>query len=237
MDELLCARYHLEYPDDQFRLSTDTMVLADFCRLPRAARVCDLGCGCGALSLLLCAGHPDACVTGVELQSVAAHFARENARRNALEDRFRICEGDLRDYRTLLPHGAFDAVAANPPYYPTASGKAAQSGALAAARSEATCTLRELCACAAWSLKYGGRFFLVHKPERLADLICALREHALEPKRLRFVRHRPDAPVSLVLLESRLGGKAGLSLEPDLVLYQSDGAPGADYRRIYHQED
>ena len=135
-----------------------------------------------------------------------------------------------------MPHGAFDGVIANPPYYPTASGKLAQTDSLAAARSEQTCTLDELCRCAAWLLKYGGRFCLVHKPERLADIICALRQNALEPKRIRFVRHRLGAPVSLVLLESRLGAKPSLAYESDLILYDGDGKPSADFIRIYHQE-
>lgn len=236
MYEEICGQYHLEYPSGQFRLSTDTMVLADFCRFSRAKRICDLGCGCGALSLLLCAAYPDAHVTGVELQHDAAQYARENAARNALLQRLTILEGDLREYRALLPHGGFDAVAANPPYYPLSGGKTAAEPALADARSENTCTLDALCRCAAWALKFGGRFCLVHKPERLTDLLVSLRQNALEPKRLRFVRHRPDAPISLVLIESRLGGKCGLQIEPDLILYQSDGTPSADYLRIYHQE-
>lgn len=236
MTEQLPNGVTLTWSGAQFRPGTDSMVLADFAVFSPRVSIADLGCGCGALSLLLCAKYPQAQLTGVELQAQAAAAAQENAARNGLTARFHVICGDLREHRTCLPHGAFDGVIANPPYYPTASGKLAQTDSLAAARSERTCTLDELCRCAAWLLKYGGRFCLVHKPERLADIICALRQNALEPKRIRFVRHRPGAPVSLVLLESRLGAKPSLAYESDLILYDGDGKPSADFIRIYHQE-
>lgn len=236
MEELLAGRFTMEYAGAQFRLSTDSMVLADFAAFPRGAAIADLGCGCGALSLLLCAGDAQARLTGVELQPDAAACARRNAGRNGLTERFTVINGDLREHRTLLPHGAFDGVISNPPYYPAGSGRAAGNEALALARSELACTLDDLCRCAAWLLKYGGRFCLVHKPERLADLICTLRENALEPKRIRFVRHRAAAEVNLVLLEARRGARPALTFLPDLILYHDDGSPSADFRRIYHQE-
>ena len=237
MEEMLWGGYRMQWEQAQFRLSTDSMVLADFCALPRRAAVCDLGCGCGSLSLLLCAKYPDAHLTGVELQPSAAALAQRNIETNALQDRMEVICGDLRAHRALLSHSGFDAVVSNPPYYPVGSGKQSSEPLLATARTELTCTLDELCACAAWLLKSGGRFFLVHKPERLADVICALRLHRLEPKRIRFVRHRVDAPISLVLLESRLDANVGLSFESDLALYHPDGTESADFRRIYHHQE
>ena len=88
-----------------------------------------------------------------------------------------------------------------------------------------------------WCLRFGGSFFLVHKPERLADLMVFLRAARLEPKRLRFVRHSAASAVSLVLLEARLGGKPGLQIEPELVLYGPDGSESAACRRIYHRQE
>lgn len=237
MIETLWGGLTLRYDAEQFRLSTDSMVLADFCVLPPRASVCDLGCGCGSLSLLLCAKSTEARLTGVELQPSAAEQARQNAAQSSLHGRFRVIEGDLREFRTLLDHGAYDVVVSNPPYYPAGSGKVSVSPLLAAARTELTCPLDALCACATWCLKSGGRFFLVHKPERLADLIFSLRTHRLEPKRLRFVRHRDGGTVSLVLLEARLDGHTGLSLDPDLILRNADGSQSADFRRIYHHQE
>ena len=123
---------------------------------------------------------------------------------------------------------------ANPPYFPQGSGQAAASPLLAAARSEATCTLAQLLDAAAWLVKTGGRLALVYRPERLCDLLCGLRQAGFEPKRMRLVRHHAGAPVSLLLVESRRGGKPGLALEPDLLLFTPDGAPTAEYRQLYY---
>lgn len=237
MIEQLWGGLCMRWSEAQFRLSTDSMLLADFCRLKPQSAVCDLGCGCGSLSLLLCGKYPLLRVTGVELQPQAAALAEENAAQDGLDGRFSVIRGDLREHRTLLAHGSFDAVVSNPPYYPVGSGKCAASPALAAARTELTCSLGELCTCAAWLLRSGGRFFLVHKPERLADLMVSLRENRLEPKRLRLVRHRAGGPVSLVLLEARLDGKPGLVFEPDLALFDENGAESEDHKRIYHHQE
>ena len=92
-------------------------------------------------------------------------------------------------------------------------------------------------AAAARALRWGGRFFLVHKPERLVDLLTGLRAARLEPKRIRFVRHRAETAVNLVLIESRLGGRPGLQYEPDLILYTQTGDLSAEGRRIYHLQE
>ena len=234
MEEVLFGRIRMTIPDAQFRVSTDSMVLADFCR-DAGGRGLDLGCGCGTLGLLLLAKCETLQVTGVEIQEPAARCAAENAAQNGLSQ-FSVLHGDLREYRTLLPANGFDIVVSNPPYYPVSGGAAPDKLPLAIARSEVCCTLSDLCACAAWCLRFGGSFFLVHKPERLTDLLVTLRENRLEPKRLQFVRHHPEASVSLVLVEARSGAKPGLTLQNDLILHTSSGEKTADYKRLYHEE-
>ena len=211
-----------------FPLSTDSMVLADFVRLPRNARVLDLGAGCGTLGLLLCARDESCAVTGIELEEAAHAAALENIRRNGLQTRlFSICA----DLRTMPPeHGNFHVCVSNPPYF---SGGAAHSKN-PNARREDTCTPKDLFAAASKALRFGGDFFLVHKPERLAELCHEASSHGLEPKRLRLVRHRPDSPISLILLSCRKGGKPGLQID-ELTLFHADGTPTADHQRIYHQ--
>ena len=210
-----------------FPLSTDSMVLADFVKLPKNATVLDLGSGCATLGLLLCARDQSCRVTGMELQEAAHAAAVENIARNGLEGRLSSICADLRDM-PLAP-GSFQVCVSNPPYF---SGGAAHSKN-PTARQEDTCTPKDLFAAASRALRWGGDFFLVHKPERLAQLCFEASSHGLEPKRLRLVRHRPDAPVSLILLSCRRGGKPGLQWE-ELCLYNQDGTPTADYRRIYH---
>ena len=210
-----------------FPLSTDSMVLADFVRLPKNAAVLDLGSGCGTLGLLLCARDRSCTVTGIELQEAAHTAAVENIARNGLEGRLSSICRDLRDM-PVAP-GSFQVCVSNPPYF---SGGAAHSKN-PTARQEDTCTPKDLFAAASRALRWGGDFFLVHKPERLAELAFEASSHGLEPKRLRLVRHRPDAPVSLILLSCRRGGKPGLQWE-ELCLFNAAGEPTEDYKRIYH---
>ena len=218
--------------DGPFPLGTDSFACAWFAHFPKGSKICDLGCGSGAISLMLLADDPSANVTGIELMPQAAAIAKENAEHNRLP--FTVLQADLRNISQLLPAGSMDCVISNPPYFAVNSGFTAK-GLLAQARSEETCTLTQLCNAAKWLLKTSGRFVLVHRPERLADLIFSLRNADLEPKRIRFVRHRQDQPVSLVLLEARKGGRPGLSYEPDLVFYDADGETD-EYRRMYHRE-
>ena len=232
-EETLWNGVRLLQPADQFRLGTDSVVLASFARPPRGSAVADLGCGGGAVALMLLAGDPTLHVTGIELQPEAAALARENGQINGLN--FTVVEGDLRQIEALLPAGSMDYAVSNPPYFPVGSGQTAGTVPLAAARSEETCSLAQLVHAAAWLLRFGGRFCLVHRPERLADLIWELRKQKLEPKRIRFVRHRPQSPVNLVLLEARKGGKPGLQYEPDLILFGEDGQETEECRRIYHR--
>lgn len=237
MEDLLFGRIRMKIPDAQFRVSTDSMVLADFCRIKPGSRVLDLGCGCGTLGLLLLGADGTLQLCGIELQEAAARQAQENAEENGFSDRMHIVCGDLRQAHTQIAPGNFDCVISNPPYYPPESGYLHAQDSLSAARSELCCPLDALCAAAARALRWGGRFFLVHKPERLVDLLTGLRTARLEPKRIRFVRHRAESGVNLVLIEARLGGKPGLQYEPDLILYAQTGELSAEGRRIYHLQE
>ena len=222
--------------EDAFRLGTDAMVLADFARIPPGAAVCDLCAGTGAVGLLLLARDRSLSVTAVELQEASCATLRRSVAENGLGDRLTVLCADLREHRTALPHGGFRHVVCNPPYDPVSAGAAPENPAVAIARTEVCCTLTDAVTAARWLLQTGGSLDLVHRPERLTDLLTTLRAHGLEPKRLRLVRHRADKQPSLVLIRAVCGGKPGLAVDRDCVLYDPDGAPSADYRRIYHQE-
>lgn len=219
----------------QAPLGTDSVLLADFAA-GKGARGIDLGCGSGILSLLLLAGAPQLHMTGLELREEAARIARENLERNGCAGRSAVLTGDIRRVRELFSTGSFDLCVANPPYFPAGSGASAPDPARAAAREESECTLEELCAAAAYLLPTGGRFCLVHRPERLAELFGAMSAHGLEPKRLRLCCHRPDAAPNLVLAEGRRGGRPGLKIEPILFLHDVEGRETAEIRRIYHRD-
>ena len=217
-----------------FPLSTDSVLLAHFAPTRQARRILDLGCGAGVLTVLLQRAHPAATVEGVELQPEAAETCRRNLRENGFADAG-IQTGDLRDYRTLFPAGAYDLVVSNPPYFAAGSGLSAPDPARATAREERSCSLEELCAAAAYLCRWGGSFALVYRPERLAELFCALSTHGLEPKRLRLVQHRADTAPNLALIEARRGGKPGLAVEAPLLLTGPDGGDSEEIKLIYHR--
>lgn len=229
--EYLPNGFTLELAPGTFPLSTDSMVLSHFIRLPARARVLDLGSGCGTLGLLLCARDSGCHVTGIELDEAGHKAAMENIRRNGLTDRMKSICGDLRQQTKELPAGSFTTCISNPPYF--SSGPAAQ---LTAARREDYCTLEELISSAARSLKYGGDFYLVHRPERLGEILYQAGRHQLEGKRLCLVRHKEGGPVCLILLQLRKGGKPGLLWE-EWVLHHSDGTPTQCYHDIYHTQE
>lgn len=227
--EQLPMGFTLEIPEGSFPLSTDSMVLAHFARLPQNSRVLDLGSGCGTLGLLLCARDPRCRVTGVELCQQAHLAAMDNIRRNGLSDRMDSICADLRHLPSLFSSGSFDVCVSNPPYF--SGGPASRNHGLA--RREDFCAAADLMQAASHALKYGGDFFLVHRPERLADLIARAACCGMEAKRLLLLRHRPSSPVSIIALQFRKGGKPGLKIE-EAALYHEDHSPTPFYNSVYH---
>ena len=230
--EQLHNGFTLTLCEGAFPLSTDSIALSGFARLPRQANVLDLGSGCGTLGLLLCAADPACTVTGVELDESAHRTALHNREVNGLSSRLSSICADLRTIPTLLPPGSFHCCISNPPYF--SAGPSSKSTPLA--RHEQMCSLDDLFHAAAWAIRYGGDFFLVHKPERLAEICACAARHKLEPKRLQLLRHRPGDPIALILLQCRKGAKSGLIIE-EACLQNSDGSPSDYYRRLYHIEE
>lgn len=212
-----------------FPLSTDSMVLAHFAHLPRNAQVLDLGSGCGTLGLLLCSQDPHCHVTGIELDPRAHETALGNIQRNQLGHRMVSLCADLRSVSERFSPGAFSVCISNPPYF---SGGPA-SKALPLARREDTCKPEDLFSAAGFCLKYGGDLYLVHKPERLAQLISLADRQNLATKRLLLLRHREGGPANLIFLQFRKGGKPGLLLEEES-LFTADGLPTPFHRAVYH---
>ena len=163
-------------------------------------------------------------VDGIEIQGAAASLARENVRLNGLDETVRIMEHDLRELKGILPAGSYDAVVSNPPYMKVGHGRKNIKTELLIARSETGCTLEEVCSAASRLLRTGGLFFIVHRPERLCDLMCVLRAVNLEPKRLRTVHSGRSRPPSLILCESRKGGSAGIIIEEPFLIRENEGS-------------
>jgi len=220
------------------RLGTDSVMLAHFAKsakLRKKKRAIDLGCGSGIIAVLLAMEYPALFVDGVDIQPDAVRLASENAELCGLVNRVSIIEGDLRLHREFLQHGVYDLTVANPPYYSCGSGKRPASGDLAIARGEEMCALGDICGAAGYLTRWGGSFLLVQKPERLAEVFSAVSKAGFEPKRLRFVQHKSSSPPSLVLVESRRGGKPSLHIEAPLILTNDDGSDTDEVNAIYRR--
>ena len=221
--------------DDTHRFGTDAMLLSHFAMPCTGEAVCELGTGCGAIALRLAAGGHPASVHGVDIQPAAIELAQLGAARFAGEPKPTFAVGDWRDPRSIAPAGSFRRVVCNPPYFPAGSGPINADEASTIARHEQPDTLDSLCAAAAWLLTSGGRLFLCHRPERLSDVLSALRAHHLEPKRLQAVQKRGDTAPWLFLLEAKKDARSGLTWLPPLVLYTDAGEPTHALNEIYRE--
>ena len=220
---------------EHFRFTTDSVLLASFASANGSRRGIDLGCASGILSVILLEENPKTRMTGLELNPEAAALARENMLLNGYSDRSEIVQGDIREHKKLFRPGAFDFAVCNPPYYPAGSGAVPADPARAAARGETACSISDIVSACSYLVRTGGSLFLVHKPERLSELMCVLSSTGLEPKRLRLVCSAAGAAPSLILLEARRGGKPGLKILPELALRGPDGRETEEIQKIYHR--
>lgn len=220
-------------PEDGYRYSLDPFLLVDFAALPADGRIADLGTGVGIIPLLLAErGAGEAGIVGIERQPRLAALARANVTERGLARRIEIVHGDLRDVKRHFAAQQFDAVFANPPFRVAGSGRLAPHDERAAARHELHGSLLDFVEVGRYLLKNGGRLFMVHLPERLAELLALLREKRLEPKRLTMVHHRVDAPGRLVLVEGRRAARPGLTVTPPLLVADWEARRGEGARPV-----
>ena len=227
--EKLSNGFTLELSSGAFPLSTDSIALADFIKLPRRAQVLDLGSGCGTLGLLLCAKDENCSVTGIEIDPDDHAMALHNARQNGIAERLNSICADVCLVPSFIRSGSFSVCVSNPPYF--TAGPVSKT--VPNARREDLLSLDALFASAAWSLQYGGDFFLVHRPERLAEVFATAAKYALEPKILQVLRHHEGGAVSLVFIKCRKGAKPGLKWS-EQYLYDTQGNLSNYYKQIYH---
>ena len=227
--EKLDNGFTLELCEGAFPLSTDSMALAHFVKLPKNANILDLGSGCGTLGLLLCARRDDCTVTGVEIDPQAHEAALHNAEANEIPHRLNSICGDVCRIPTFIKPGSFRVCVSNPPYFTDGP----LSKTVPNARREDLLPLDSLFAAASWSVRYGGDFYLIHRPERLAELFAAASKYHLEPKELQVLHHHIGGPVNLILVKFRKGAKPGLKWD-EQYLYDDKGEFTAFYKQIYH---
>jgi tRNA1Val (adenine37-N6)-methyltransferase len=224
-------------PDGGIRFGTDALLLADFASGIKSGLCIDFGTGSGVIPLLMLATGCKADFLGLELQEKYAEAASENASSNGFSERFKVVCGNASDHRTLFESGRADYVITNPPYMRADCGADNDSLPLNIARREVFGGAEEFCKAASWCLKSGGSFFAVYRPDRLVNLLCAMRNNRIEPKRLRAVIPSVGKKPSLILVEGRKDGREGLTYENDLIIY-ADGThtiQSEEMQKIYER--
>lgn len=229
-DSLPGCDYVIWQNPQQFCFTTDAVFLAAFPHLVTQARVLELGCGTGAISLLLAARGAQT-VLGVDINPQVVELLHKSIQTNKLEAQVQATLGDIRQYKQLVASEAFDLVVANPPY--RLGGKRRVIGR--AACHEEDVTLEDFFAAAAYAVKYRGRFALVQLPERFAEAVELGNKYGLQIKRLQWVHAFIHKPAWIFLAEFVKGGKAGLEVLPPLVMYKQDGSYSAATLAYYNR--
>ena len=219
---------------DVHTFGTDAFLLTGFCRYREKDPVCDLGTGCGIIPLLMQRHRPPKKIWAVDIQPDAIEQLRLGIEKSGVRNIEPIC-ADLREL-PMLPAGQFDLVTCNPPYKAANSGIQSADAQRQTARHETAGDIRDICAAASRLLQYHGRFCLCCRPERLADVICAMRENRIEPKRLRMVSKTPESAPWLFLLEGRKSAKPFMQIEPALFV-RAGGDMTAEAAQICHFGD
>lgn len=218
----------------EHKFGTDAFLLADFASPRRKDVVCDLGTGCGIIPLLMQMKYDPKLIYCVDIQSQAIEQLNITIEKNKLERLIPVC-ADLKETWEGFPQSSLDVVTCNPPYKAADAGMQSLGEAQRIARHEIMCNINDVCRAAARMLKFGGRLCLCNRPERLADVICAMRNNKIEPKLLRFVSKTPEDAPWLFLIEGRFGGNPFMKTLPPLFI-QENGEASRELLKIYGQE-
>ena len=214
--------------------STDTILLADFAAPKKHENVIELGTGCGTISLLWCRNIPPKHITAVDIQETAANMLRRSIEHNKLDEYITVLNKDLNDLKGEVVFGSFDMCAMNPPYKIGGGGIVNPEASKQIARHETMCTLDDITQTAAKLLRFGGRFCICQRPERLADVLISMRNAGIEPKKLRLVQQRKSKAPKLFLAEGRRGGSSGgMVVLPTLFIENENGELSEEMINIY----
>ena len=233
LDERTRNGYRIIQDPKRFCFGMDAVLLAGFAKVKPGEKVLDLGTGTGILPILLEARTKGVSFTGLEIQPESADMAARSVRLNHLENKVHIVNGDIREADRLFGAGSYHVVTSNPPYMTDLHGIKNPNEAKAIARHEILCTLEDVVSQAAKLLAPCGRFYLVHRPFRLAEILTCLCSHGLEPKRMRLVHSYEDREPNMVLIEALKGGRSGMTVEKPLIIFEKPGVYRSEIREVY----
>ena len=233
LDDLQLSGLRIIQDPERFCFGMDAVLLSGFVKAKRGDELLDLGTGTGILPLLLSAKTECGHLTGLEIQEESADMARRSVALNHLEEKISIVTGDLKEAGTIFAPASFDCITCNPPYMIGNHGIQNPEAPKAIARHEILCTFEDVAAAAEKLLKSGGKFYLVHRPFRLAEIIVTLTKHKLEPKRMRLVYPFADKEPNMVLIEAVRGGNSRMTVEEPLILFEAPGIYSQEIQRDF----
>ena len=237
LDDLQIGGLSIFQYEDEFCFGTDAVLLSHFADIKKNDKVIDLGCGNGIIPILLSHKTKARHITGLEIIEKTAKLARKNVRHNNLEDKISIVTGDLKNIDLYFKPGEFDCVVTNPPYKKAGSGIISENETIAAARHEILCDIYDIAAAAAYLLPLRGKIYMIHRPERLCDIILAFKKEKIEVKILQFVCPKPSEPPSMVLVCGAKGEKPNLKVLENIYVYNADGNYSDTINEIYRRKN
>lgn len=220
LDELHRNGYYIIQNPEKFCFGMDAVLLSDYAKVKIGEKALDLGTGTGIIPILLEAKTNGEHFTGLEIQEESAEMARRSVAYNHLQDKIDIITGDIKGASKLFGAASFDIITTNPPYMTNHHGLKNQEKPKAIARHEIFCDLDDIIRESAKILKMNGRFYMVHRPFRLAEIMNVLIKYKLEPKRMRLVYPFVDKEPNMVLIEALKGGKSRITVEKPLIVYK-----------------
>lgn len=233
IDDLQLHGMRLIQNTEAFRFGVDAVLLAYFADVKSGHKVLDIGTGTGIIPVLLAGKTKAKSIVGLEIQEGMAEMAARSVELNSLQHRVSIVQGDIKEYGQYFGKASFDVVVSNPPYTNKGCGLVNPHDSKAISRHELLCTLEDVVGSAAALLVPGGQLAMVHRPERLADIICCMRSCGIEPKYLRFIHPKPYKKPSMILIKGTRGGNPELKVMEPLYVYDENGNYSEEINKIY----
>ena len=237
LDDLQIKSFKIIQKKDGYKFGVDAVLLSNFVEVKKDECVIDLGTGSGVIPVLLAGKTNAKSITGIEIQNDIAEMAKRSILLNNIEKRVNIVCGDIRNFESEFKGMQFDVGVSNPPYMNAGGGLVNPLEAKAVSRHEIMCTLEDVISCASRIIKENGRFYLVHRPERLVDIVMLSRKHSLEPKYLKAIHPYPGKNANIILMKMVKGGKPMLKIAEPLYIYSEKGRYSEEINKIYSRSD
>lgn len=236
IDDLDCKGLKIIQNTNWFCYGMDAVLLANYVKMKKNSTIVDLGTGTGIIPILLYGKNDVKKIHGIEIQEEVAKMASRSVELNDLGEKIEIHNIDLKQAEEKLGNNIYDVVTSNPPYMAADDGLKNDTDNKTISRHETKCSLRDVIQVANRLLKHNGRFFLVHRPNRIVDILTLLREYKLEPKTIRFVHPKLSKTPNLVLIMSVKAARPDLKFEDPLYIYNEDGSYTDELLEIYDME-